>query len=243
MIIPKLYGRLGNQAFQCAAAIAHAKAVGTNWRVPYRTADPRVWPTYFNNLPTTRGGATSHIYHEKRHCYDPLPMHKDMLIDGYFQSERYFEHAKAEVQHALGFELNNGGGYAALHVRRGDFVTQFADKHPPLPSIYYSIAIGHLQNNNIWNDVFVYSDDTQWCKNEFEGLGFQICNISDPLAAMRHMYNADAFIIANSTFSLFPALLRSDNPLVIAPAEHRWYGPGNSHLETRDLMPERFVKI
>jgi hypothetical protein len=71
----------------------------------------------------------------------------------------------------------------------------------------------------------------------------EYCEISDPLTAMKDMYNASAFIIGNSTFSLFPALLRPDNPIVIAPAEERWYGPAAKHLETCDLMPERFIKI
>lgn len=243
MIIPKLYGRLGNQCFQIAAAIAHAKTVGTNWRVPYRTADPRVWPTYFNNLPVARGAATIHTYTEKRHCYDPLPLHRDMLIDGYFQSEKYFADTKPEVQHALGFDLNNGGGYVALHVRRGDYLNH-PNEFPVLEYKYYSTAIYHLNINlGIRTGIMVYSDDIQWCKEAFAELDFQYCTISDPIAAMRHMYNADAFIIANSTFSLFPALLRDDNPLVIAPAENRWYGIQNKKLETCDLMPERFIKL
>ena len=244
MIIPKLYGRLGNQCFQIAAAIAHAKAVGANWRLPRRTADPRIWPMYFPNLPIVNGYAAPHTYNEKRHCYDPLPPHKDMFINGYFQSEKYFDGTKKEVQQALGFDLQNGGGYVALHVRRGDFVTQFPDKHPVLDPKYYSRAVYHLSINlGIRTGIMVYSDDIQWCKEIFSELHFEYCTIADPLAAMRHMYNADAFIIANSTFSLFPALLRDDNPLVIAPHESRWYGRGNSHLETCDLMPERFIKL
>lgn len=239
MIIPKLYGRLGNQAFQISAAIAHAKKVSTNWRVPYRSLNPNLWPTYFT-LPTARGAATIYQYKEKRHCYDPIPGYKDLTIDGYFQSEKYFEDAKEEIRDALGFHVNNGGGYAAIHVRRGDYL-KYPDEFPALDMEYYLDAMHEVYRNGHYDRFVVYSDDIEWCKNQFE-YDVEYCTISDPLAAMRHMYNADAFIIANSTFSLFPALLR-DNALVVAPAEKRWYGPKNAHLETCDLMPERFIKL
>src|SRR6186713_2252802 len=118
MILPSLYGRLGNQSFQISAAIAHAKRVGTNWRVPNRSANPSVWPTYYNTLPVARGAVSMHAYTEKRHCYDPIPMHLDMLLNGYFQSEKYFDNAKPEIQDALKFDVNSSG-YIAVHVRRG----------------------------------------------------------------------------------------------------------------------------
>jgi hypothetical protein len=60
---------------------------------------------------------------------------------------------------------------------------------------------------------------------------------------MKDIYNAKAAIIANSTFSLYPALLRADNPVVIAPAEHRWFGIQAQNLNSPDRMPERFIKL
>jgi hypothetical protein len=60
---------------------------------------------------------------------------------------------------------------------------------------------------------------------------------------MRDMFNASGFIIGNSSFSLFPALLRSDNPMVIAPAENHWPWCGPNGSEAFDLMPDRFTKI
>jgi hypothetical protein len=242
MILPKLYGRLGNQCFQIAAAIAHAKKMKTDWRVPYRSSNPNVWPTYFKSLPVARGAATMHAYQEKRHSYDPLPEHKDLTLDGYFQSEKYFDNAKEEIRTALGFDINNGGGYIAIHIRRGDYVTQFSDKHPPLSINYYDNAMLRFMDMG-HHDFMIYSDDIEWCKKEFLFKDDKFCTISDPLAAMRHMYNADGFIIANSTFSLFPALLRENRIPVIAPSENRWYGPGNAHLETCDLLPERFIRL
>lgn len=244
MIVPKIWARLGNQCFMIAAAIAHAKKMNTKWGSWQRTINPVLWPMYFRNLPFTKHIPITH-YKEVRHCYDALPLQKDMLIEGYFQSEKYFTDAKQEIASALGFNHKHTASYAALHIRRGDYL-QYQDQFPVLNAEYYITAISKAIVYGF--DKFkVYSDDIPWCENFFNSnftiLKFEYCRIGNPVIEMQDMYSAGAFIIANSTFSLFPALLRPDNPLVIAPDEHRWYGPKNAHLETRDLMPERFIKI
>lgn len=250
MITPKLYGRLGNQCFQISAAISHARKMQTTWAIPRATNDIRVWPNYFLhtiNKQNITWYSTRDYYKEPRHCYDPLPNLHDLTIDGYFQSEKYFADAKEEIGNSLSFHCNKQD-YIAIHVRRGDYVTQFSDKHPPLDLLYYHNAI--MRMSNIGYGFFkIYSDDIKWCVENFlpieKNLNATIhfSHIKDPLTDMRDMYNASGFIISNSTFSLFPALLRLDNTVVIAPKEERWYGPGNLHLEATDLLPERFIKI
>jgi hypothetical protein len=252
MILSRLYGRLGNQAFQISAAIAHARVMGAVWAIPRATNDLRVWPHYFlHAVPRNKITiySTRNYYNEPRHCYDPLPTNQDLTLNGYFQSEKYFVEAKEEIGNALGFHCDKKD-YIAIHVRRGDYVTQFSDKHPALPSDYYVGAVDCFISHG-YKKFKVYSDDIPWCKtilkrqieDDIDDFTVEYSTIIDPLMAMRDMYNAAGFIIANSTFSLFPALLRLDNPIVIAPEELRWYGPANAHLETCDLMPERFIKI
>lgn len=242
MIQPKLWAQLGNQCFMLSAAIAHAKDMNTTWGAPNRTIDPRIWKTYFVTPIPKR--STLHYYKEPRHSYDPLPEHDDLTIEGYFQSEKYFQDAKPEIAMALGFK------YAPLetvsiHVRRGDYL-QYPDQFPILPFAYYEESIQQMRALNF--DKFrVYSDDIRWCKDAFSEIAryypISFSDNKDPLTDMREIYNSKAIIIANSTFSLFPALLRYADFIVAAPAEHRWYGPSNSHMETFDLMPERFIKL
>jgi len=249
MIIPKLYGRLGNQCFQIAAAIAHANKMETTWAIPRRTEDLRYWPNYFLNevpLNNRRHFFDVNNYNELRHCYDPLPTTKDLTLNGYFQSEKYWPalEQKTIIGNALGFHCNKQD-YIAVHVRRGDYVNLYSEKWPPLDMDYYNQAIEYFIEHG-YDNFRVYSDDINYCKQEFcNNIGWNVTysSIKDPLSDMRDMYNAGGFIISNSTFSLFPALLRLDNPVVVAPAEHRWFGPDNAHLETIDLMPERFIKI
>jgi hypothetical protein len=258
MIVPKLYGRLGNQCFQIAAAIAHARKMGTEWRIPRRTEDMRYWPNYFfyelTHNRRIQSFGVHRQYDEKRHCFDPIPEYDSLILNGYFQSEKYWPtyEEKYAIGDGLGFHCNKKD-YIAIHVRRGDYVSDFSDKWPPLSLEYYGIGISFFLKQG-FSKFRIYSDDISWCKKNItkelgaccalqDAMTIEFSNIKDPLADMRDMYNASGFIIANSTFSLFPALLRLDNPVVIAPKEERWFGPGNAHMETFDLMPERFIKI
>ena len=241
MIQPKLFAQLGNQSFMISCAIAHALKMGTTYSIPKKTISPQIWRTYFSHLPETKS-ATLHYYKEKRHCYDPLPEIDSLTIEGYFQSERYFDGYKGQIAEALGF-VHKPESYVAVHIRRGDYL-KYPDQFPVMPLEYYIEAIKVALSNGL--GVFkIYSDDIPWCKENFEGplMNITFSENKDPLTDMKDMYNASGFIIGNSTFSLFPALLRPDKPMVIAPAEDRWYGPKAKHLETCDLMPERFIKM
>jgi hypothetical protein len=250
MIQPKLFAQLGNQCFMISAAIAHALKMDTTYSIPKKTISPHVWRTYFSHLPETKS-ATIHYYKEKRHCYDPLPEVDSLTIEGYFQSEKYWHGYKEQIAEALGFECKPAD-YVVVHVRRGDYL-KYPDQFPVMPLNYYKKAIEFfaLQGQSKFR---VYSDDIAWCKQFIKcGLAdhmmfddichFEYSEKKDPLTDMKDMYNASAFIIANSSYSLFPALLRADNPMVIAPDKKHWPWCGPQGSEAFDLMPERFIKM
>lgn len=244
MIQPKLWAQLGNQAFMCSAAIAHALKMNTTYSIPKKTISPNTWRTYFTHLPETKS-ATLRYYKEKRHCYDPLPEVNSLTIEGYFQSNRYWHGYNEQIAEALGF-VHKPEPYVAVHIRRGDYL-KYPDRFPVMPMEYYMDSI-HMMASFGNKQFKVFSDDILWCKLQFmrsslDNYFIKYSDVKDPLTDMKDMYNAAGYILANSTFSLFPALLRADNPSVIAPAEDRWYGPKAKHLETCDLMPERFIKM
>lgn len=246
MIQPKLWAQLGNQAFMCSAAIAHALKMGTTYSIPKKTISPNIWRTYFSHLPETKS-ATLHYYKEKRHCYDPLPEVDSLTIEGYWQSEKYWHGYKEQIAEALGF-VHKPEPYVAVHIRRGDYL-KYPDQFPVMPDLYYHNAIMTFANDANTKCFKFYSDDIEYCKKKYGDIEYRLgikvlfSDNKDPLTDMKDMYNAAVYIISNSTFSLFPALLRPDNPMVIAPAEDRWFGPAAKHLETCDLMPERFIKM
>lgn len=245
MIQPKLWAQLGNQCFMISAAIAHALKMGTTYSIPKKTTSPQIWRTYFSHLPETKS-ATIHYYKEKRHCYDPLPEVDSLTIEGYFQSEKYWHGYKEQIAEALGF-VCKPEPYVAVHLRRGDYL-KYPDQFPVMPATYYHNGIMEMINKGYKRFKF-YSDDIKWCKENFPthleeiGVSYEFSGNKDPLTDMKDMYNASGFIVSNSTFSLFPALLRSDSPIVIAPAENHWPWCNFNAGESRDLLPERFFKM
>jgi hypothetical protein len=230
-----------------SAAITHALRMDAGYAFPGRTTAPQIWRTYFTNLPKLPPNqSTKHFYKEPEPAFNPIPDEKDITIEGYFQSEKYWHDRKASLAAIMGFQYHVSD-HVAVHVRRGDYL-KYPDRFPVLPLKYYFDAFDRMRSLG-YKNYRIYSDDTMWCRTEFKELWSKL-NISvdvslnkDPLTDMKDMYNASAFIIANSTFSLYPALLRIDNPLVIAPAEDRWFGPAAKHLNSPDRMPERFIKI
>lgn len=247
MVTAKLLAQLGNQAFMLSAAIAHALRMGTNYAFPRQTIAPRIWRIYFTHLPPLRPGqSTKDYYKEPGPCFVPLPKQNDLTIEGYFQSEKYFAEYKSDIADILQFG-GHVADFVAVHIRRGDYL-QFPQQFPVLPVDYYFEAISKMKELGFKKFRF-FSDDIFWCRKTFAdyclqmGVHADFPHKKDPLTDMKEMYCAEAFIIANSTFSLYPALLRSDSPVVIAPAEWRWFGPAAQNLNSPDRIPERFVKI
>jgi hypothetical protein len=253
MVTCKLFAQAGNQAFMVSAAIAHALHMDTKYAFQRRTTAPQIWRTYFTHLPVMPANqSTKHFYKEPGPAFSPIPHEQDITIEGYFQSERYMYEHKQQIAEILGFQYQPAD-YVAVHVRRGDYL-KYPDRFPVLDLSYYRSAM-ELMGSYDFFKFKIYSDDIAWCKKTinynmpinkmaFDSfLDISYSENRDPVSDMKDMYNASAFIIANSTFSLYPALLRVDNPLVIAPAGDRWFGPAAKHLNSPDRMPERFIKI
>lgn len=243
MVTCKLYGRAANQAFMISAAICHAWKIGGDFAIPRKTTSPKIWPTYFNHLPPLQPyRTTQHYFFQSGHGYNPIPDYDDITLDGYFQSEKYWGGYKENLADIMGFEYKPEN-FIAIHHRRGDYL-QFKDQFPVLPMDYYSAAIDYFISKG-YDRFVVFSDDIKWCMKEYAqmGVAFEYSTGKDAVSDMKYMYNAAGFIIANSTFSLYPALLRTDNPLTIAPEDHRWFGPSGQDMNSPDRIPERFIKI
>lgn len=245
MISSRTCGRLGNFLFQFAATYCHAKKNGFNYCMPKRSMNERLWPTpKFKNIKYC-GPQPGRLYQEPSPAYSPIPDEDNLILEGYYQSEKYWHGFHDQISGVLEFE-HRPADYVSIHVRRGDFL-QFSDQFPVLPIEYYEKSVQYFVNKGFIS-FKVYSDDIKWCRNAFEtnqysSSRFTFSTGKSPIDDMRDMYNGAGLIIANSSFSLFPALLRSDNPLVIAPAEHRWFGKNAQHLNSKDRVPERFVKL
>jgi hypothetical protein len=243
MIHARTCGRLGNFLFQFSAVYGHARKHGFDWCMPAKSMQERIWPTpKFKNIKYC-GPQPGKLFQEKSPAYQVIPAEDNLILEGYWQSEKYFEYCKDEIATILEFERKETD-YVSVHIRRGDYL-QFPDQFPVLPIEYYMDSIA-LMRDKKYRIFRIFSDDIPWCKRsffQFSDMTLEFSTGKDPLSDMRDMHNASAFIIANSSFSLFPALLRNDNPIVIAPAEDRWFGPAAKHNNSPDRMPERFIKV
>ena len=130
----------------------------------------------------------------------------DVSLIGYYQSPKYFNHIADDIRYDFKFrheyqkpceemmeELDNP---VALHVRRGDFITN-VENHFNQTMEYYDEAVKYFPDRQI----VVFSDDPEWCKETFEGDEYLVSENENPYVDMCLMSMCSDFIIANSNFT------------------------------------------
>jgi hypothetical protein len=202
-----------------------------------------------------------YIYYPERffnHDNDIFNFSDNVVFDGYWQTEKYFENILDVIRSDFTFKneltLNNEStaekmkneNSISMHVRRGDYVYNpyNAELYGNICTLeYYNKAINILKGK-ISNPVFyVFSDDINWIKNNLfienaiyidwnEGVNSYI--------DMQLMSCCKHNIIANSTFSWWGAWLNSnEDKIIIAP--NKWFQ--NPNMNTCDLLPKDWIQI
>lgn len=231
-------GRAGNQMFQIAATVAHALRNDVPYKIPTKTSEPRIWPAYFNHFPRLLpSDRIRNIYKEPEFTYSPIPFIDNTQLHGFFQSELYFKDFRDEIIKAFRIPYKPNPGFVSIHVRRGDYL-QFSDKHPPVTEEYLCKAIAKFPG---WK-FLVFSDDMKWCREHFLGSEFTFAEKNSPLKDLELMSGCEHNIIANSSFSWWAAWF-NQNPDKVVVAPSQWFGAGNDHLNTKDLIPESWMQI
>jgi Glycosyl transferase family 11 len=186
---------------------------------------------------------------------DVLQATDNSSLIGYWQSERYFVDCAKIVRADFEFQsqpspeseglldIIRGGTSISLHVRRGDYVTdsRAASFHGNLTLNYYQHAVETLAEHYPDAQVFVFSDDIDWCIEHLRlpiSTTFVIHNNGRrSFEDLLLMANCKHHILANSSFSWWGAWL-AEHPgqQVIAPDP--WFA--GSSADTRDLLPLRW---
>lgn len=253
MISCKLYGRLGNNLFQYAATIVASLKYNTTYCIPKHTLNDKIWKPYYfegvNYCDNTEGIYTVRIWKEYSHAYNeiPKPDHRLFILDGYFQSYLYSQDYLPELRKLFGFETDMIIRAASLHIRRGDYLT-LAEHHPVVTMDYISQALSIVRNNGT-KQIMCFSDDIDWVmenvnENIFPDLEFTYIHPTDEVEDLKTMAKCEHNIIANSSYSWWGAYL-NNNPdkIVITPDESNWFGVKNRHLDVKDLLPKKWLKI
>lgn len=246
----QLFGRFGNQLFQVAAAMGYADKWGIDFFMPKQTLAPNSFEHYLTTLKVPKRDEIPKYYkiiREPGHAYSELPFYPNAVLNGYFQSAKYFDHIRPTILNVFSniIPYKPISGFVGLHVRRGDYL-QFADKHPTVTYDYIREAVLHFNSLGYYSFV-VCSDDISWCIDQLKGLevygnAFSYSRNNSPYNDMSLLACCEHQIISNSTFSWWAAYLnRNPDKKVIAPKV--WFGEGNKHLETKDIYTPEMILL
>jgi hypothetical protein len=169
-------------------------------------------------------------------------------LNGYWQSEKYFKENEAQIKKDFSYTTDRmndliekydfeNNSIVSIHIRRGDYVSG-SDMYPLQSIEYYKNGLEIIGD---YDSILVFSDDIDWCKNNlpFEKMLFSenLSNVEDLTLMSKCKHN----IIANSSFSWWGAYLNTNlHKKIVAPKN--WYGP-KMNIETKDLLPESWIKI
>lgn len=273
----KLRGGLGNQLFQFAFGYSLARKYGllieldassfNSWRNTahrsfeldhFAITNRRIAEQGIGELPPRPESRPTKRWNKKVHrLVEPwenrqimtLPPGFDVYeVEGYWQSETFFQSYRAEIRKLLLAAArpprNNSNGAADLvdksvnvQIRRGDYVSNKATKamHGVMGLDYFKRGLDHLALTVDIQQLQIFSDDREWCANNVDFGVAQTVVDSGPgaspgnelllLAAGRN------FIISNSTFGWWGAwMAQSDHKNVVAP--ERWHS-----VARRDRRP------
>ncbi len=254
MIIIKIKGGLGNQLFQYAFGRALAMKTGKKLKFDlsfYRQQNLRSFAlnrfgTVFDGILNFKEkfelklrsywpALSREIYYFKENKgllnLQVLANSKICIIDGYWQSEKYF----AEISDVIKKEIRIrdlsacfmqnilSTNSVSLHVRRGDYVSIPVNQHYNVCDLdYYQRAMQIIKSQAIDPVIFIFSDDIDWVKDNLKlDVPHFFVNGNDECVDFYMMSCCKHNIMANSTFSWWAAWLNS-NPKKIVIAPKMW---------------------
>jgi len=256
MISCNLQGGLGNQLFQIAAAKSLSIDAADDFSIePERCYTPnqghkseRYSKNIFKKINKSKDIPTV-IFQEESFQFSPIPKIKNITLNGYFQSEKYFLNNKREIVDLFYPTDEELAGVSiwkkergiekpsvSVHVRRGDYL-KVSDYHAITPISYFDKSTSTFSDV----DFIVFSDDIKWAK---ENLKIKNCHFSDSgdeISDFYLMLSCSHNIISNSSFSWWAAYLnKNEDKRVVAPS--RWFTE-KANLDTSDLIPESWEII
>jgi hypothetical protein len=200
-------------------------------------------------------------YRQEGQGFDERVLHlpDDSYLEGWWQDERYFREIRQTLLQEIELKDPVAGNDAewlrqirdsvsvSLHVRRGDYVTNPAARefHGLLGMDYYGAALEQLIELTGERDLelFVFSDDIDWCKRQLE-FGYPTTFIDSGNSGaedMRLMKRCRHHVIANSSFSWWGAWL-GNHPEKVVIAPKNWFRDAAADAET-EIVPANWLRL
>lgn len=213
--------------------------------------DAREYRTFLDlNEKPLKTNTTLRLFNYPFHYTNFIPKENSFIMDGYFQSEKYFQDIREEllnmfkpnketeeiIYQKYGHLLKTKT--VSLHFRRGDYVN-LKNLYNLLNKDYYIKALEVVGN---YENCLVFSDDLAWCRKNLSFKNMTFVDNEKDYIEMFLMSKCQFNIISNSSFSWWGAWLnQSGESRVIAP--DRWFEKGYSNLNERDIIPENWRRI
>jgi hypothetical protein len=200
---------------------------------------------------------------EKYFQFDPaiLNLKGSQYLDGHWMSEKYFKDVEPVIRSEFTFKrpvLSEAESLQAailssnsicMQIRRGDYITNsdIARVHGVASLMYFEKAIAYLTKEILNPVFFIFSDDSDWCIENFKHLD-NACFVEKELGHtkadnsdyLQLMSQCKYFIISNSTFGWWGAWLSTyRNKIVIAPKN--WFNINT--ITTTDIYPSAWMKM
>ncbi len=183
--------------------------------------------------------------------YSPINYNKgeNLLLDGYFQSEKYFINNKNyiinlfkptdEIKKNISEKIENIENSVSIHVRRGDYLN-LPNHHPQQPLSYYSSAVDIIGKDK---NYLIFSDGMDEIKSMFDFIpNKRFINLGQNYLDLYAISMCEHNIICNSTFGWWGAYLNENpNKKVIGPKN--WFGPELRYLNSSDILPDSWIKL
>ena len=231
------YGRLGNQLFQIA----------TTYALALENSDEAIFPIWEYNeyligikTDDVENFKITYEYVEGSHNYYKPPYINGMNLSGYFQSEKYFENFEKEIKKIFKLkekyeielkdkwkeQLKNS---CSIHVRRDDYVQSegIGGIHVTPKMDYFISSLNYIESLNKIDNILVFSDDIQWCKeNFFDSRCIFVENQKDVLDLFLMSF-CNHNITTNSSFSWWASWLNENkNRIITSP--RKWFNTSES---------------
>jgi len=256
-VLGKILGGLGNQLFVIFTTVSHAIDNNLDFFVENMEKTRKTYfdtPLYKNLKQTKLPGKT---FFQPSHRYCEIPKQKNLILSGYFQSYKFFDHNKEKILKLLEIDLlrdqikekysNYLSNDVILHFRLGDY-KHLGHAHPICDISYYKNALKNFDSNSKVlyffeeEDREIVLDKIKEIKEEHPEMIFTPIdtNIVDYEQVLL-MSQFSKFVIANSTFSWWGAYLSQNREKVCYPST--WFCGVLKDKCVDDLFYDDWIKV
>jgi hypothetical protein len=206
------------------------------------------------------------LFHKKTHFKEQkfpfnhlmLSLEGNYYLEGFWQSEKYFYTIKDKVSNSFKFpdvmECKNKDiinkilqeNSISIHIRKGPSYRRKIYEGV-CESEYYRKCIEILRQKIDKPQFYIFSDNITWCRENLSFLkaiyiDWNPCVGNNCYLDMQLMSLCRHNIIANSSYSWWGAWLNR-NPAKVVIGPERWFNSDSPKFDTRDIMPESWIRV